>query len=55
MPDRNAGQLSPPLPASSPRPATAAPFDWKFTRAKLNDLPKRIDAHRDRAGLPLAA
>ncbi len=35
--------------------ATAAPFDWKFTRAKLNDLCKRIDAHRDRAGLPLAA
>ena len=35
--------------------ATAAPFDWKFTRAKLNDLCKRLDAHRDRAGLPLAA
>jgi transposase len=35
--------------------ATAAPFDWKFTRAKLNDLCKRIDAHRDRAGPPLAA
>ena len=35
--------------------ATARPFDWKFTRAKLNDLCKRIDAHRDRAGLPLAA
>jgi len=35
--------------------ATAAPFDWKFTRAKLNDLCKRINAHRDRAGLPLAA
>src|SRR6266487_5061149 len=34
---------------------TAAPFDWKFTRAKLNDLCKRIDAHRGRAGLPLAA
>jgi hypothetical protein len=35
--------------------ATAAPSDWKFTRAKLNGLGKRIDAHRDRAGLPLAA
>jgi len=35
--------------------ATARPFDWRFTRAKLNDLCKRIDAHRDRAGLPLAA
>ena len=36
--------------------AAAAPFNWKFTRAKLNDLvSKRIDAHRDRAGLPLAA
>ena len=35
--------------------ATARPFDWRFARAKLNDLCKRIDAHRDRAGLPLAA
>ena len=35
--------------------ATARPFDWKFTRAKLNDLCKRIDAHRGRAGLLLAA
>ena len=35
--------------------ATARPFDWKFTRAKLNDLCKRIDAHRDPASLPLAA
>jgi len=26
--------------------ATAAPFDWKFTRAKLNDLIRRIDARR---------
>jgi hypothetical protein len=34
---------------------TARPFDWKFTRAKLHDLCKRIDAHRDRAGLLLAA
>ena len=35
--------------------ATAAPFDWKFTRAKLNDLICRIDAHRDGASLPVAA
>jgi hypothetical protein len=35
--------------------ATARPFDWKFTRAKLNDPCKRLDAHRGRAGLPLAA
>ncbi len=34
--------------------ATAAPFDWKFTRAKLNELCKRLDPHRDRTGLPLA-
>lgn len=26
--------------------ATARPFDWKFTRAKLNDLIRRIDARR---------
>jgi len=26
--------------------ATATPFDWKFTRAKLNDLVRRIDARR---------
>jgi transposase len=26
--------------------AAAAPFDWKFTRAKLNDLIRRIDARR---------
>ena len=35
--------------------ATARPFDWKFTRAKLNDLCKRLDAHSGHAGLPLAA
>lgn len=35
--------------------ATARPFDWKFTRAKLNDLIRRIGAHRDRGSLPLAA
>jgi transposase len=32
---------------------TAAPFDWKFTRAKLNDLIRRIGARR--AGVALAA
>jgi hypothetical protein len=31
--------------------ATAAPFDWKFTRAKLNDLIRRIDARRSRVAL----
>jgi len=34
---------------------TARPFDWKFTRAKLNDLCKRLDAHSGHAGLPPAA
>ena len=29
--------------------ATATPFDWKFTRAKLNDLIRRIDARRSTA------
>ena len=33
--------------------ATAAPFDWKFTRAKLNDLILRISARR--SGTALAA
>ncbi|MGE5288566.1 MAG: IS630 family transposase [Micromonosporaceae bacterium] len=32
---------------------TAAPFDWKFTRAKLNDLIRRIGARR--AGVTPAA
>jgi hypothetical protein len=26
--------------------ATAAPFDWRFTRADLNDLVRRIEIHR---------
>jgi hypothetical protein len=26
--------------------ATAAPFDWRFTRADLNDLVRRIQMHR---------
>ena len=34
---------------------TARPFDWKFTRAGLNDLCRRIDAHRSTAAVPLAA
>ncbi len=32
---------------------TAKPFDWKFTRAKLNDLCRHIDARRP--GVALAA
>ncbi len=35
--------------------ATARPFDWTFTRAKLNDLIRRIDAHHDGSSLPMAA
>lgn len=27
--------------------ATATPFDWRFGRAELTDLLRRIDAHRD--------
>ncbi len=34
---------------------TARPFDWKFTRAGLNDLCRRIDARRDTGTLALAA
>ena len=34
---------------------TARPFDWKFTRAKLNDLCRRIDARRGGAAIPAAA
>ena len=34
---------------------TARPFDWKFTRAKLNDLCRRIDARRGGAAVPAAA
>jgi DDE superfamily endonuclease len=26
--------------------AVAKPFDWKYTRTDLNDLPHRIDAHQ---------
>jgi transposase len=35
--------------------ATARPFDWKFTRAGLNDLCRRIDARRSHRTVSLAA
>lgn len=35
--------------------ATAAPFDWRFTRADLADLLRRIDAHRPASAPALAA
>ncbi|MGH9056124.1 MAG: hypothetical protein ACRDYY_09735 [Acidimicrobiales bacterium] len=28
--------------------ATAQPFDWRFTQADLDELCRRIDAHRPR-------
>jgi transposase len=34
---------------------TARPFDWKFTRAKLNDLCRRIAARRGGTAIPAAA
>jgi transposase len=34
---------------------TARPFDWKFTRAGLHDLCRRIDAHRNHGPRALAA
>jgi transposase len=34
---------------------TARPFDWKFTRASLNDLCRRIDARRGHGAVALAA
>jgi hypothetical protein len=34
---------------------TARPFDWKFTRAALNDLMRRIDARRGHGAAALAA
>ena len=34
---------------------TARPFDWKFTRAGLNDLMRRIDARRGHGTAALAA
>ena len=35
--------------------ATAAPFDWRFTRADLNDLVRRIEIHRSGASEQAAA
>ena len=35
--------------------AIARPFDWKFTRAALNDLMRRIDARRGHGAAALAA
>lgn len=35
--------------------ATAKPFDWRFTRADLVDLCRRIDAHRSASTTVLAA
>ena len=34
---------------------TARPFDWKFTRAGLHDLCRRIDARRSHGSVSLAA
>jgi hypothetical protein len=34
---------------------TAVPFDWKFTRASLNDLMRRINARRGDSTVLLAA
>jgi hypothetical protein len=34
---------------------TAQPFDWKFTRAGLNDLMRRIAVHRGHGAAALAA
>ena len=35
--------------------AAARPFDWKFTRARLNDLCRRLDARRSHSTVSLAA
>ena len=44
------------LTAFEPRyNATARPFDWRFTRADLDDLIRRIDAHRAAAVPAIAA
>jgi hypothetical protein len=34
---------------------TARPFDWRFTRARLNKMCRRLDAHRNGGALQLAA
>jgi transposase len=44
------------LEAFAPRfTATAAPFDWRFGRAELADLCRRLDMHRSAGTRPLAA
>lgn len=44
------------LTAFEPRfNATATPFDWRFGRRELDDLLRRIDAHRVAEPAPLAA
>ncbi len=44
------------LTAFAPRfNATATPFDWRFGRAELADLCRRLDAHRPAGARPLAA
>jgi transposase len=51
----DAGKLATRLAAFEDRYKTAArPFDWKFTRAKLNDLCRRIDARRAEPALAAA-
>lgn len=35
--------------------ATARPFDWRFTRGDLTAMLERLDAHRPRDEIPLAA
>jgi transposase len=44
------------LTAFEPRfNATATPFDWRFGRAELADLCRRLDAHHAVGASPLAA
>jgi DDE superfamily endonuclease len=44
------------LEAFAPRfNATATPFDWRFGRAQLANLCRRLDAHRPAGAHPLAA
>ena len=44
------------LEAFAPRfNATATPFDWRFGRAELADLCRRLDTHRPAGARPLAA
>jgi hypothetical protein len=49
-------ELAARLTAFEPRyNAAARPFDWRFTRTDLDDLIKRIDAHRPAPLPPPAA